>query len=116
MRMAFAMAQHGELGFVLFAQKRTTKSMDEAKRFGTRIHFGDGRRRDVLEAAGARNARLIIVCVNNIETITATVSMIKRLYPDTPVLARARDLLHAIRLMQQDIDGIERETAEGVWH
>ena len=35
-----------------------------AERFGFRIYFGDGRRKEVLEAAGIRNAKIVAVCTN----------------------------------------------------
>ena len=37
----------------------------EAREFGSRIHFGDGMRREVLRAAGAEDADLIVVCVDD---------------------------------------------------
>ena len=38
--------------------------MRSAGKFGFRIYFGDGARKDVLEASGIRRAKVVAVCTN----------------------------------------------------
>jgi voltage-gated potassium channel Kch len=83
----------------------------EAQRFGTRVHFGDGTRRDVLRSAGADNARLIAVCVDDPATADRILEVVERDFPGLRVLIRAYDRLHAIRLMNAGADVVVRETA-----
>ncbi len=83
----------------------------EAGRFGTRVHFGDGARRDVLEAAGASEARAIVVCVDDPVTTDRIVGVVSRDFAHLRVLVRAYDRLHAIRLMNAGADAVVRETA-----
>lgn len=83
----------------------------EAARFGRRVHFGDGTRRDVLHAAGAGEARLIAVCVDDPAAIDAAVAMAQREFPQARLLARAYDRIHAVQLLNRGVDDAVRETA-----
>jgi voltage-gated potassium channel Kch len=83
----------------------------EAGRFGTRVHFGDGTRREVLRAAGADEARLIAVCVDDPGTADRIVDVAKREFAHLRTLVRAFDRIHAIRLLNAGADTVVRETA-----
>ncbi len=78
--------------------------------FGFKIYYGDGSRLDILHAAGAANARAIAVTVDNPETTTRIVELIKSEFPLVPVYARAFDRIHAIRLIKAGVDFQVRET------
>ncbi|MEN1727359.1 MAG: monovalent cation:proton antiporter-2 (CPA2) family protein [Pseudomonadota bacterium] len=84
-----------------------------AKRFGNRVHFGDGRRREVLKAAGAEEVRLILVCVDDTETIDQVFKVASKHFRNAKVVVRAYDRLHALALMAQQADAVVRETASG---
>ncbi|WP_158629367.1 cation:proton antiporter [Roseitalea porphyridii] len=83
----------------------------EAGRFGRRVYFGDGTNRDVLQAAGAADARLIAVCTDRPQTTDAIVAMVRREFPQARLVARAYDRIHAIQLAQAGADDAVRETA-----
>ncbi len=80
--------------------------------FGWKVHYGDGARLDVLRAAGAATASAIVVCVDDAETSMRIVELLKAECPLTPVLARAWDRAHAIRLVRAGVDAQVRETFE----
>ena len=84
----------------------------EAQRFGTRVHFGDGTRREVLHAAGADDARAIVVATDDPDTTLAIVELVRRAFPRAALLARAHDRIHAVRLADAGVpsDAIVRET------
>jgi monovalent cation:proton antiporter-2 (CPA2) family protein len=82
----------------------------EAKEFGSRIHFGDGMRREVLRAAGAENARLIVVCVDDMDSAKDIVRLAGNKFPDAELLVRAYDRTGAIELIHMGIDAPVRET------
>ncbi|SHF20502.1 monovalent cation:H+ antiporter-2, CPA2 family [Modicisalibacter ilicicola DSM 19980] len=84
----------------------------EAGRFGSRVHFGDGTRRDVLRAAGAMEARLVILCVNDPQVCDRIVALVQRDFDHLRILARAYDRIHAIKLIDMGVNGVVRETAE----
>lgn len=82
----------------------------EAQRFGSRVHFGDGRRREVLQAAGAAEARAIVIATDDPETTLAITRLAAREFPGARLIVRAFDRIHAVSLSNEAVDGIVRET------
>lgn len=85
----------------------------EARRFGNRVYFGDGRRLDVLRAAGAETCRLIAVCTDNRDDTNAIVDLCKTSFPHALIYARAFDRRHALTLLDKNADYQRRETFDG---
>ena len=86
--------------------------IEEAKRFGRRIHYGDGTRVEVLRAAGAECATLVAICTDGAETTNRIVEMAQAALPGTPLLVRSYDRRHALELIRRDVAGQVRETFE----
>jgi glutathione-regulated potassium-efflux system ancillary protein KefC/glutathione-regulated potassium-efflux system protein KefB len=84
--------------------------VDFVRRFGNKVYYGDASRREVLEAAGAARAELLILALDDSEHSVRTAEMVRRNFPHLKVLARARNRQHAIRLMDLDIRYVVRET------
>lgn len=82
----------------------------EAKRFGTRVYFGDGKRLDVLRAAGADRARLIAVCTTPASDTNAIVELVNEQFPHAKIFARSYDRRHALTLFDLQVDYQRRET------
>ena len=84
----------------------------EAERFGARVHFGDGTRREILHAAGADEARVVVVTTDDPETTLAIVRTVRHAFPNARLLVRAHDRIHAVRLAGEGVpvDAIRRET------
>ncbi|GAB4066667.1 monovalent cation:proton antiporter-2 (CPA2) family protein [Ancylobacter sonchi] len=80
--------------------------------FGFKVYYGDGTRLDILHAAGAHDARLIIVAVNDGPTAVKITELIKAEFPLVPVLARAIDRENAAELIHVGADFQIRETFE----
>ncbi|MDR6950887.1 CPA2 family monovalent cation:H+ antiporter-2/glutathione-regulated potassium-efflux system protein KefB [Ancylobacter sp. 3268] len=80
--------------------------------FGFKVYYGDGTRLDILHAAGAHEARLIVVAVNDGETAVKITELIKAEFPLVPVLARAIDRENAAELIHVGVDFQIRETFE----
>ena len=80
--------------------------------FGFKVYYGDGTRLDILHAAGAHEARLIVVAVNDGETAVKITELIKAEFPLVPVLARAIDRENAAELIHVGADFQIRETFE----
>ncbi len=57
-----------------------------ASKFGFRIYFGDGTRKDVLEAAGIRDAKIVAVCTHKKEITDKIVNLIQADYPQTQAI------------------------------
>ncbi len=83
-----------------------------AEPYGFKVYYGDGARTDILRAAGAEHARVILVCIDHPAATTRIVEEAKAQYPQARVLARASDREHALELVQKDADWVIRETFE----
>ncbi|HVL73601.1 MAG TPA: monovalent cation:proton antiporter-2 (CPA2) family protein [Beijerinckiaceae bacterium] len=83
-----------------------------AARFGLRVFYGDGTRLDVLRAAGAERADLICVCVDEREAALKIVEIVHAEFPRLRTFVRAYDRIHAIDLMNLDVDFQVRELFE----
>ena len=83
-----------------------------AQKFGFRIYFGDGTRKDVLDAAGIRRAKIVAVCTNVRETTDKIVDLIQSEYPDARIFARAYDRAHTLSLRERGVSYEVRETFE----
>ncbi len=81
--------------------------------FGFKVYYGDGTRLDVLRAAGAGGAQILAVCVDVAKDADTIVDIAKQHFPLTTICVRAYDRIHALKLMENGVDNIERETAEG---
>ena len=84
--------------------------IDLVKRFGVKVFYGDGARLDILRAAGAADAKMIIIAVAGGDRILAIAELIRRNFPDVIVAARAVDRNHAHDLMALGVEVFERET------
>ncbi len=84
--------------------------VDVVRRFGNKVYFGDPSRPDILRAAGAEQARLLIVALDDMEATLRTVDAAKRQFPHLKIIARARNRRHAHLLMDRGIDGLVRDT------
>lgn len=83
-----------------------------AARFGFRIYFGSGLRRDVLEAAGIRKAKIVAVCTNNQETTDQIVDLIRSQFPTMRLYVRSYDRNHSLSLLARGVEYEIRETLE----
>jgi voltage-gated potassium channel Kch len=84
----------------------------DAARFGLRVYYGDGTRLDVLRAAGADKAEMICICVDNPDTTLKIVELVHGDFQNARTFVRAFDRIHAIKLMNLEVDFQLRETFE----
>lgn len=84
-----------------------------AGRFGFKVYYGDGRRLDVLRAAGAEKAAVIAICIDDREAASTIVEMASRAFPQARLIVRAYDRVHALDLMERGVRNPIRETFEG---
>jgi glutathione-regulated potassium-efflux system protein KefB len=84
----------------------------DAEAFGFKVYYGDGTRLDVLHAAGAHQARVVLVCVDDQAAATRIVEHLKAAFPHARVVARSRDREHTLELLRHGVDREVRETFE----
>lgn len=93
-------AQH--IPFV--ALEHSPETVDTLRRFGNIIYYGDPTRPDLLRAAGGAGIRLFVVAMDDPDTNIKACRLIRRMYPQAKVLARARNRQHAWRLMDMGVE------------
>ena len=97
-------------GFHLTILDHSPSQIDLVRRFGNTVFYGDASRRDLLEAAGAHNAKLLVVGVESADKGMAIIATAKKHFPNLKIVARAVDRRHAYQIIQQKIAGFRRET------
>ena len=79
-------------------------------RFGTKTHFGDASRPELLLAAGIENTRLLVIAIDNREQALSIARFAREVNPNIDIVARAYDRLHTFDLYQAGANEIVRET------
>jgi monovalent cation:proton antiporter-2 (CPA2) family protein len=97
-------------GIPFTALDKSSEQIEVVRRFGGKVYFGNPAREDVLRAAGAGNAKLLVIALDDTEEALALADMVGRHFPHLVVLARARNRRHAHLLMDRNITRIVRET------
>jgi voltage-gated potassium channel Kch len=97
-------------GIKFTALERDPGQVDVLRRFGNKVYFGDPTRTDLLRAAGAEQATLLVVALDNMEDVLRVVEVAKRNFPQLKIMARARNRRHAYLLMDRGVDGLVRDT------
>lgn len=99
-------------GFRTSVMDASTTQIDLLRRFGRRVNYGDATRLDLLRAAGAQDARVLLVAIDDREKALELVETARTAFPHLIVLARAWDRRHAYELLAAGAEYTERETYE----
>ena len=99
-------------GFQTSVLDASISQIDLLRRFGRRVNYGDATRLDLLRAAGAEKARVLIVAIDDREKALELVEIAREAFPRLVILARAWDRRHAYELLAKGADHVERETYE----
>jgi glutathione-regulated potassium-efflux system ancillary protein KefC/glutathione-regulated potassium-efflux system protein KefB len=83
--------------------------VDFVRRFGNRLYYGDASRLEMLRSAGAAQASVLVIAIDDVEASVRTAEVARRHFPNLRVLARARNRQHAFRLMEAGVTEIWRE-------
>jgi voltage-gated potassium channel Kch len=86
------------------------QQVDFVRRFGNKVYFGDASRLELLEAAKTGEARLFVLAIDDVEASVRTAEVVRRHFPQLPILARARNRIHWFRLRDLGITAVYRET------
>jgi CPA2 family monovalent cation:H+ antiporter-2 len=84
--------------------------IDAMKSFGVKGYFGDPTRPELMQAAGLRTARMLIVTVDDKAAANKLVSYARKQRPDLFIIARAYDRNHVYELFHAGANEIVRES------
>jgi CPA2 family monovalent cation:H+ antiporter-2 len=86
--------------------------IESAKRDGYRATFGDAARGDALSNLGIENALAVILTMDEPVLAERLTSKLRKDFPDLPIIARARDAVHAAELYRSGASHAVPETLE----
>jgi CPA2 family monovalent cation:H+ antiporter-2/glutathione-regulated potassium-efflux system protein KefB len=92
------------------ALDKSQEQVDVVRRFGAQVYFGDPTREEVMRAAGAETARVLVIALDDMDASMAVAQMVRRRFPHLHICARARNRRHVHLLMALGIEDIVRET------
>jgi len=87
-------------------------NIDVLKKFGFKVYYGDASRADLLASAGASEAKVLVVAVDDKQQSLKIVDLAQRTYPHLKILARSTDMDHTYELLDRKVDGLKRDTFE----
>lgn len=88
----------------------SSEQLDMLRKFGLKVFYGDASRPDLLEAAGLKNAKVLVIAIDDKEQITELTHYVSMHYPDVHIISRATDRNHVYELYEAGSRDIVRET------
>ena len=78
--------------------------------YGMKSFYGDASRLDLLEAAGARRAKLFVLAIEDEAKTLEIIGTVQREFPNLKILARATSRQHAYEILRLGVCQVYRET------
>ncbi len=88
------------------------EAVESLRQFGWRVFFGDATRLDLLRTAGAEQARILVIAVDDVAQSLAIAALAREHFPHLQIIARARNVRHYLQLRALGVTRIERETLD----
>jgi CPA2 family monovalent cation:H+ antiporter-2 len=84
--------------------------VDLLRKMGFEVYYGDATRIDLLEAAGAATAKILIAAIDSPDTNMELIQNVKKHFPNLHIMARAKNRFDAYDLMDAGVNDVYRET------
>ncbi len=97
-------------GFKITVLDHSPSQIDLLRRFGNKVYYGDASRAELLHAAGAEDAKLLVVAVDERDKALEIVDHARKHFPHLKIVARAFDRRDAYGLIDRQVDHVSRET------
>ncbi len=78
--------------------------------YGFKVYYGDATRLPILRTAGAEEAEILVLCLDDPEDNKLIAEMAKKNFPQLKIYVRAKNRLDAYSFLNNGIDNIYRET------
>ena len=88
------------------------EQIETVRRFGWLAYYGDATRLDLLRTAGAEQARVFVLAIDDVAQSVAVAQLVRSQFPQLQIVARARNVTHYVRLRELGVTMIERETLD----
>ncbi len=87
-------------------------NVDLLRKMGLPVFYGDASRHDLLHAAGAHEAKLLIVAVDSPEKTQAVCEAAQKHFPHLEIMARTRSWTDSYEILDSGITDVYRETLD----
>jgi glutathione-regulated potassium-efflux system ancillary protein KefC len=88
------------------------QAIEALRKWGWRVFYGDATRLDLMRTAGASEARVLVLAIDDVEQSVEVAKLAREHFPRLTVVARARNVQHYFDLREQGVTCIERETLD----
>jgi monovalent cation:proton antiporter-2 (CPA2) family protein len=88
--------------------EKSMEQVDFVRRFGNKIYYGDAARLDLLRAAHAGKAKVLVISISRVETSLAIAESARHHFPHLKIFAVANDRNHALRLLDLGVHHVIR--------
>ena len=99
-------------GYPVIVLDHDPDQIELLRRFGSKVFYGDATRLDLLVAAGAKDAALLVIAIDDVDDSMQLAKAATEAFPNLRILARARNVRHWLELRELGIEHVERETFE----
>lgn len=86
--------------------------IEAIRRFGYKVYYGDASRYEILHAAGADRANLLIITIDDADVVLEIIDQVQKHFPHLTILTRARNNGHVYEIMQRGVSLFRRELYE----
>ena len=97
-------------GYQVTVLDHSPSQIELLSKFGYKVFYGDAARKDLLDAAGAAEAKLLVIAIDDADKTLEIVELAQRSYPQLKLAVRAIDRRHAYQLINKKVDALNRET------
>ncbi|MET4579398.1 glutathione-regulated potassium-efflux system ancillary protein KefC [Ottowia thiooxydans] len=86
--------------------------IQQTRRFDYRVFYGDATRLDLLRTAGAAQAKVLVVAVDDPEQALKIIELAREQFPQLQIVARARDVTQWHEIKERGVTYVQREVFE----
>lgn len=99
-------------GYDITVLDHSPSQIELLRRFGNTVFYGDAARQELLEAAGAHTAQMLVVAIDDADKTLEIIKLAHKNYPQLKIVARAIDRRHAYQMLNLKVDAFNRETVD----
>jgi monovalent cation:proton antiporter-2 (CPA2) family protein len=97
-------------GFKVTILDGNPANVEILRKHGFKLFYGDITRPEMLEAAGVKDAKMLILTMAEYDEALKIAGYLKKHYPNLKIAARARDTIHAFEFYKLGLNMVQRET------
>lgn len=97
-------------GFKVTILDSNPANVEILRKYGFKLFYGDVTRPEMLEAAGVKDAKLLVLTMAEYDEALKIAAYLKKHYPRLRIAARARDNIHEFEFYKLGVKMVQRET------